>query len=700
MGASSSAVRGCRGLRVRHRGMRPSSRLLLVLVAAAALTCAFANDSVESMEAPVESSKAEAKMVKRAIELKTLRVEEAQAKRSKARNMLRKAGKAIPAGLEKGSLLKMMNRKNQEAVVKEVTKLTDQPLQDTEHSAKGRKARIIAARMSRAKARKVLKKNKRHIPYILQKGNLDKVTKMADKGVLIHHIQNSEAFRSNDAEENKILELAGADTVSAILDMVPPQPGQTEDSEAVKYAKKMRAEARAAMKAEGRRIPYVLRVGTLKRLMRIKDRRTVLAHLHGLRAKNALRQKAKRKADHFKAIQKQRADARKELRSQGREIPYVLQKNTLKVMMGLKGAERDEVLKHVEEASKEVKEVDKEVAAHKAKQAAANKATAEQKKEWLALKTLRAKARKELKANGKPVPFFLAKNSMAAIGRLHSSEKKEVQAQMRKVEAQIRADKNHKAYSDPAAEKKAEAKEQALEDEEEAMRAQKAMDDPRADKSALKEAIADAKAEPRASGDPLKDAVRAASHASVGALRGVLPKNHAAQLALDQKKEKAPKAPTINGCSPKDPNMEYLGAMSQQLSALAEEVDEVAKDPKEKITTKVIEDGNNLRKHLADMFAEACRDVPIVVHGEGIDDIKQVATVAKKFFNYQKTDLKLRAKRDLKTRVQNEMKRGAASCTAKNEHMSDSATVIDCNNRVWARIQYMLEEYEAGPGPK
>merc|ERR1712196_84705 len=472
MGASSSAVRGCRGLRVRHRGMRPSSRLLLVLVAAAALTCAFANDSVESMEAPVESSKAEAKMVKRAIELKTLRVEEAQAKRSKARNMLRKAGKAIPAGLEKGSLLKMMNRKNQEAVVKEVTKLTDQPLQDTEHSAKGRKARIIAARMSRAKARKVLKKNKRHIPYILQKGNLDKVTKMADKGVLIHHIQNSEAFRSNDAEENKILELAGADTVSAILDMVPPQPGQTEDSEAVKYAKKMRAEARAAMKAEGRRIPYVLRVGTLKRLMRIKDRRTVLAHLHGLRAKNALRQKAKRKADHFKAIQKQRADARKELRSQGREIPYVLQKNTLKVMMGLKGAERDEVLKHVEEASKEVKEVDKEVAAHKAKQAAANKATAEQKKEWLALKTLRAKARKELKANGKPVPFFLAKTSMAAIERLHSSEKKEVQAQMRKVEAQIRADKNHKAYSDPAAEKKAEAKEQALEDEEEAMRAQ------------------------------------------------------------------------------------------------------------------------------------------------------------------------------------------------------------------------------------
>merc|ERR1712196_589335 len=476
MGASSSAVRGCRGLRVRHRGMRPSSRLLLVLVAAAALTCAFANDSVESMEAPVESSKAEAKMVKRAIELKTLRVEEAQAKRSKARNMLRKAGKAIPAGLEKGSLLKMMNRKNQEAVVKEVTKLTDQPLQDTEHSAKGRKARIIAARMSRAKARKVLKKNKRHIPYILQKGNLDKVTKMADKGVLIHHIQNSEAFRSNDAEENKILELAGADTVSAILDMVPPQPGQTEDSEAVKYAKKMRAEARAAMKAEGRRIPYVLRVGTLKRLMRIKDRRTVLAHLHGLRAKNALRQKAKRKADHFKAIQKQRADARK-----------------------------------------------------------------------------------ELKANGKPVPFFLAKNSMAAIERLHSSEKKEVQAQMRKVEAQIRADKNHKAYSDPAAEKKAEAKEQALEDEEEAMRAQKAMDDPRADKSALKQAIkdakADAKAEPRASGDPLKDAMRAASHASVGALRGVLPKNHAAQLALDQKKEKTPKAPTINGCSPKDPNM-------------------------------------------------------------------------------------------------------------------------------------------------
>merc|ERR1712196_483999 len=662
MGASSSAVRGCRGLRVRYRGMRPSSRLLLVLVAAAALTCAFANDSVESMEAPVESSKAEAKMVKRAIELKTLRVEEAQAKRSKARNMLRKAGKAIPAGLEKGSLLKMMNRKNQEAVVKEVTKLTDQPLQDTEHSAKGRKARIIAARMSRAKARKVLKKNKRHIPYILQKGNLDKVTKMADKGVLIHHIQNSEAFRSNDAEENKILELAGADTVSAILDMVPPQPGQTEDSEAVKYAKKMRAEARAAMKAEGRRIPYVLRVGTLKRLMRIKDRRTVLAHLHGLRAKNALRQKAKRKADHFKAIQKQRADARKELKANGKPVPFFLAKNSMAAIERLHSSEKKEVLKHVEEA------------------------------------------RKEVKANGKPVPFFLAKSSMAAIERLHSSEKKEVQAQMRKVEAQIRADKNHKAYSDPAAEKKAEAKEQALEDEEEAMRAQKAMDDPRADKSALKQAIkdakADAKAEPRASGDPLKDAVRAASHASVGALRGVLPKNHAAQLALDQKKEKAPKAPTINGCSPKDPNMEYLGAMSQQLSALAEEVDEVAKDPKEKITTKVIEDGNNLRKHLADMFAEACRDVPIVVHGEGIDDIKQVATVAKKFFNYQKTDLMLRAKRDLKTRVQNEMKRGAASCTAKNEHMSDSATVIDCNNRVWARIQYMLEEYEAGPGPK
>merc|ERR1719199_752490 len=113
-----------------------------------------------------------------------------------------------------------------------------------------------------------------------------------------------------------------------------------------------------------------------------------------------------------------------------------------------------------------------------------------------------------MKANGKPVPFFLVKNSMQAMEMLTSKEKIEIQKQMQKLEAEIRADKNHTPYTNATVEKKQEAKLQAMKDEDEALRAQKALDDPSSDKSALKKAILDFKAQrkdvPKSTGDPVK----------------------------------------------------------------------------------------------------------------------------------------------------------------------------------------------------
>jgi len=589
--------------------------------------------------------------------------------------------------------------------MKEVTAMKDKPIVNSAHPVKGKQSRFVAARISRAKARDILKKSGRHIPYILQKGKLDKISKMADKGLLVQHIQNSEDFQTKDAQERAALKAAAADTVSVILSLGPPKAGEEEDSDVVKKAKVLRADARAHLKAAGKDIPYVLRAGTLNKLMRIKDKGTVLEHISHTRAKmKKLAAKEKRDRE-MKAVRKQRAKARKELTKEGREIPYVLQKNTLKVMMKLHGAEKDAVMKHIEETNKEIKAVDAKRGKDRADKEAEEAFKKKHMAEMVALQAIRAKARKEFEHNGKKVPFFLVKNSLNAIENLSASEKKTIEKRMLAVEAEIRADKKHKAYSDPKAEKAAAAKVQAMKDEDEAMMAAKEVNDPSPDNRALKAALKFAKMEDKSkrvksTGDPIKDAVHEASAASANALKGVLPKDSLASQILKKEQEKAkePKAPlTILGCAPKEPNMKTLGAISEQLASLANEVVDVAKDPTEKLPTTAITGGTTLRRQLADVFADACRDVPMVIHGEGIDDIKQVASEAKSLFDYKKTDLTLKAKGDLKTRVQNEMKRAAKSCTAKNGHMGDSATVIECNRRVWARIQFMLAEYNQAP---
>merc|ERR1712224_87779 len=194
---------------------------------------------------------------------------------------------------------------------------------------------------------------------------------------------------------------------------------------------------------------------------------------------------------------------------------------------------------------------------------------------------------------------------------------------------------------------------------------------------------------------PVKDAIQTSSEATVDALSNVLPQEYIARLKK-QHEAKAVKPNLIDGCKPRDPNMKTLRDISSQMHDLAKEVAEIEADPKHGAIGKgQLRDGNTLRRNAANMIAETCRPVPTVLHGEGVDDIKECADTITSFYNYMKEDLLLQKKGDLKKRVQLEIKRSTATCTKKNTMLSDEETVIDCNRRVWDRIAYMLKEYKA-----
>lgn len=328
--------------------MRTASLVLALLVVAAPMCC-LAQDSPDTsdgsaleaqadkeVKAEIESD--ESKEVMSAIATKTERVEEAQKQRSDARKMLRKANKPIPKILQKGALVDMLANTDQATVMHEIEVAKNKTIIDAKVRGvvQTETQRVKQARQSREAARQALKAEGKPIPYVLKKGNLEKLMAVKDKEQIVKHIQEHDLFNHAHIHGDDMT-TAATDTLAAVLDeagtagIADTETAKEEFAEGVdpaliKKAKYLRAKAREHYMAENKPIPYVLQSGSLSKMMKWKDKDVVQKHISEMRAALTKEANAETAAASYKLTKEKRVAARVELTKKGEKIPYVLAK--------------------------------------------------------------------------------------------------------------------------------------------------------------------------------------------------------------------------------------------------------------------------------------------------------------------------------------------------------------------------------------
>lgn len=380
--------------------------------------------------------------------------------------------------------------------------------------------------------------------------------------------------------------------------------------------------------------------------------------------------------------------------------------------MGLKGKEREHVMKIIlalnEKLAKESSPANNVAALDENDPALLKKGLAQAQRltEEAKLKDVRAarkRARAEFKLNNKPIPYIFKRHTLGAILSLSGAEKKYVKKKMAEVEAEIKADKNHKEL--PAAAKKLdEAEEKAIETMAAREVSQQVPIKHTTGPENVKEDDLETKVKQRMTrgAEVIIDPVLRKEHDAESATKNAVgpaftdavvqkKKLAAIQEENQARKHKAKMQKTV--CIPKAVNMEYVSSLRHMVADLNDEIEE-QKNAGVLIDDKKVSQADKLRNQVQSVFVDTCRNVPIGIAGTGIDGFARVNKIMRDFADNQQDDVAMKAKGDIQGRISLEIERAAPACVNAqgNKKLADDAVTSACFKQVMMRVKGIIAD--------